>query len=125
MGFRYGNRHWWSTFNILRQDCLIDVSETSKQFVLELEETISRKPYKLGASTNDNDTVLRLWWFLAVVLSPEPLLTTSETGTPSSEAMKPSTEKMANPANTEVQQLPKHTIRVSLETSRTLANKLF
>ena len=52
---------------------------------------------------------------IVVTVLPDPLLTTSETGTPSSCAMKPSTEKMANPANTEVKQLPKQTIIVSLK----------
>ena len=47
-------------------------------------------------------------------------MTTSATGTPSSEAMKPRTEKMAKPANTDVQQLPKQTIKVSLENSSTI-----
>ena len=64
------------------------------------------------------------WIYLAKVL-PDPLLTTSETGTPSSEAMNPSTEKMANPAKTDVKQLPKQTISVSLETSRSSSRTAF
>jgi hypothetical protein len=45
---------------------------------------------------------------------PVPLTATSLTLTPNSLAMNPRTEKMANPANSEVKQLPKHTITVSL-----------
>ncbi len=37
------------------------------------------------------------------------------TSTPSSSAMKPKMEKIANPAKTDVIQLPKHTMRVSLK----------
>ena len=46
---------------------------------------------------------------------PEPLVTTSETGTSSSCAKNPSDEKMAKPANTDVTLFPIHTTRVSLK----------
>ena len=45
---------------------------------------------------------------------PVPPLKTSLTSTPSSLAKNPKTEKIANPATTEVRQLPKQMIIVSL-----------
>ena len=50
----------------------------------------------------------------AINASPVPPFTTSSTFTPNSFAKNPKIEKIANPANTDVRQFPKHTIKVSL-----------
>ena len=51
----------------------------------------------------------------AIKARPVPPFTTSLTSTPNSFAKNPRIENIANPAKTDVRQLPKHTIIVSLK----------
>ena len=82
------------------QGCLPSVNNMAKKRIAhngEMGSLVTRSGYAMKAR-------------------PVPPFTTSFTSTPNSFARNPRIENIANPANTDVRQLPKHTIIVSLIT---------